>query len=118
MLLIDVKRHVVEQITQVASTSCIAAVHTDVKVAKPQLPTPLQKLVARKFCTPTKNEAACAASPAPVASLVPPCPLGAKKGAQLPCLSTTLVVPDPEDAASTTLALDELGSFVRNKAVE
>jgi hypothetical protein len=41
-----------------------------------------------------------------------------KKGTQLLSLSTTLVVPDPEDAASTTLALDELGSFVRNKAVE
>jgi insertion element IS1 protein InsB len=30
-----------------------------------------------------------------------------KKVAQLPPLSTTLVVPDPEDAASTTLELDE-----------
>src|SRR5438034_6417098 len=33
--------------------------------------------------------------------------LDQKKGAQLPPLSTTLVVPDPEDAASTTLELDE-----------
>jgi insertion element IS1 protein InsB len=34
-----------------------------------------------------------------------------KKGAQLPPLSTTLVVPDPEDAASTTLDGDELWSL-------
>jgi insertion element IS1 protein InsB len=67
---------------------------------------------------PTKNEAACAASPAPLASLAPPCPLGSKKVAQLPPLSTTLVVPDPEDAASTTLELDELRSFVLKKAKE
>ncbi len=33
-------------------------------------------------------------------------------------MSTTLVVPDPEDAASTTLELDELWSFVLNKAKE
>ncbi len=33
--------------------------------------------------------------------------LDQKKVAQLPPLSTTLVVPDPEDAASTTLELDE-----------
>ena len=31
-----------------------------------------------------------------------------KKVAQLPPLSTTLVAPDPEDAASTTLERDEL----------
>ncbi len=39
-----------------------------------------------------------------------------KKVAQLPPLSTTLVAPDPEDAASTTLELDELWSFVLKKA--
>jgi len=38
-----------------------------------------------------------------------------KKVAQLPPFSTTLVAPDPEDAASTTLELDELWSFVLNK---
>src|SRR5437667_3079980 len=41
-----------------------------------------------------------------------------KKVAQLPPLSTTLVVPDPEDATSTTLELDELWSFVLKKAKE
>ena len=39
-----------------------------------------------------------------------------KKVAQLPPFSTTLVVPDPEDAASTILELDELWSFVLKKA--
>ena len=39
-----------------------------------------------------------------------------KKVAQLPPLSTTLVAPDPEDAASTTLERDELWSFVLKKA--
>jgi insertion element IS1 protein InsB len=44
--------------------------------------------------------------------------LDQKKVAQLPPLSTTLVVPNPEDAASTTLELDELWSFVLKKARE
>ncbi len=39
-----------------------------------------------------------------------------KKVAQLPPFSTTLVAPDPEDATSTTLELDELWSFVLKKA--
>lgn len=39
-----------------------------------------------------------------------------KKVAQLPPFSTTLLAPDPEDAASTTLELDELWSFVLKKA--
>lgn len=39
-----------------------------------------------------------------------------KKVAQLPPLWTTLLAPDPEDAASTTLELDELWSFVLKKA--
>ena len=104
--------------TLLMASSCIAAAHADVKVARTQLPAPIQKLAAKKCCTPTKNEAACAASPAPLASLVPPCPSGSKKVAQLPPLSTTLVVPDPEDAASTTLELDELWSFVLKKAKE
>jgi len=41
--------------------------------------------------------------------------LDQKKVAELPPLSTTLVAPDPEDAASTTLELDELWSFVLKK---
>jgi IS1 family transposase len=44
--------------------------------------------------------------------------LDQKKVAQLPSLSTTLVAPDPEDAASTALELDELWSFVLKKAHE
>ncbi len=39
-----------------------------------------------------------------------------KKVAQLPPFHTTLVAPDPEDAASTILELDELWSFVLKKA--
>jgi insertion element IS1 protein InsB len=44
--------------------------------------------------------------------------LDQKKVAQLPPLSTTLVVPDPEDAASTTLEPYRLWSFVLKKAKE
>jgi hypothetical protein len=40
------------------------------------------------------------------------------KEAQLPSLSTTLVAPDPEDAASTTLEPYRLWSFVLKKAHE
>src|SRR5713226_2387728 len=65
--------------TLLMASSCIAAAHADVKVARTQLPTPIQKLAARKFCMPTKNEAACAASPAPLASLAPLSPLESKK---------------------------------------
>jgi IS1 transposase len=50
------------------------------------------------------------------ASLVPPYPIESKKVAQLPPLQTTLLAPDPEDPASTTLELDELWSFVLKKA--
>ncbi len=42
--------------------------------------------------------------------------LDQKKVAQLPPLHTTLVAPDPEDAASSILELDELWSFVLKKA--
>jgi IS1 family transposase len=42
--------------------------------------------------------------------------LDQKKVAQLPPLQTTLLAPDPEDPASTTLELDELWSFVLKKA--
>ncbi len=39
----------------------------------------MQKLAARRFCTPIKNAAAYVASPAPLGSLAPPCPVGSKK---------------------------------------
>jgi len=42
--------------------------------------------------------------------------LDQKKVAQLPPLWTTLVIPDPENTASTILELDELWSFVLKKA--
>jgi IS1 family transposase len=42
--------------------------------------------------------------------------LDQKKVAQLPALCTTLLAPDPQDPASTTLELDELWSFVLKKA--
>jgi insertion element IS1 protein InsB len=41
-----------------------------------------------------------------------------KKGAQLPPLSTTLLVPDPKDPTATTLELDERWSFVLKKACD
>src|SRR5438477_75863 len=97
------------------ANSCIVAVRADDKAARTPLPTPIHKLAARRSCTPIKNEAVCAVSHARLVSLVPPCPIGSKKVAQLPPLHTTLVPPDPEDAASTTLELDELCSFVLKK---
>jgi len=42
--------------------------------------------------------------------------LDQKKVAQLPPFQTTLLAPDPEHPASTTLELDELWSFVLKKA--
>jgi hypothetical protein len=44
--------------------------------------------------------------------------LDQKKVAQLPPLQITLLAPDPEDPASTTLELDELWSFVLKKAYD
>jgi insertion element IS1 protein InsB len=41
--------------------------------------------------------------------------LGEKKAAHLPPLSDTLIPPDPCDATSSTLELDELWSFVAKK---
>jgi IS1 family transposase len=41
--------------------------------------------------------------------------LDQKKVAQLPPFHTTLLAPDPEDASSTMLELDELWSFVFKK---
>jgi hypothetical protein len=67
----------------------------------------IQKLIARRFCMPLQNAAVRVASQAPLGSLAPPCPIGSKQGAQLPHFSTTLVAPDPEDAAPTILVLDE-----------
>ena len=67
---------------------------------------------------PLKNAAVCAVSRAPLGSLAPPYPIGSKKGAQLPPLQITLLAPDPEDPASTTLELDELWSFVLKKAYD
>src|SRR6266699_4241575 len=49
-------------------------------------------------------------------SLIPLCPVGSKKEAQLPPLCTTLLAPDPEDPTSTILELDELWSFMLKKA--
>ncbi len=43
------------------ANSCIAAVHADGKAARTRLPTPIQKLVARRFCMPIRNAAVCVA---------------------------------------------------------
>ncbi len=82
-----------------------------------RLPMRIQKLAAKRFCRPLKNAAVCAASRARIARLPHNgIKLDQKKGAQLPPCSTTLVTPDPQDATSTTLELDELWSFVLKKA--
>lgn len=88
----------------------------DVAAVKIRRPMPIQKLAARRCCTPSKNAAACVASPARLGFLVPPSLVGSKKGAHLPALQATLLTPDPNDPASTTLELDELWSFVLKKA--
>jgi hypothetical protein len=85
----------------------IAVMPVAVAAARSRLPTPTQKLVARRFCMPIKSAAVCGASRAHVGSLASPCQIGSKKGAQLPPFHTTLVAPNPEDAASTILELDE-----------
>ena len=96
-----------------AGSRSIAVTPADVAVVKIRRPMPIQKLAVRRFCTPTKNEAACVVSHAPLESLGQPCPVGSKKSSSA---STTLIAPDPEDAASTILELDELWSFVLKKA--
>src|SRR6266700_5433769 len=94
----------------------VVVMPVSVAAARMRLPMPIGKHVARRFSMLLKNAAVCVASRVPLASLVPLCPRGSKKGAQLPPLWTTLVAPDPEDAASTILELDELWSFVLKKA--
>jgi hypothetical protein len=66
----------------------IAVTPVGVAAARILPPMPIPKLAARRFCTPTKNEAVCVASPAPLASLAPPCPVGSKKS------SATSSLPD------------------------
>jgi hypothetical protein len=97
--------------------SSIAAVPVDGKAVRNRLPTPKSKRAARRSCMPIKNAAVCAASRARIAGLSHHrIQLDQKKGAQLPPLQITLLAPDPEDPASTTLELDELWSFVHKKA--
>ncbi len=62
-----------------------------------------------------KNAAVSAASRVPLVSLARASQAGSKKVAQLPPFPTTLMAPDPKDAASTILELDELWSFVLKK---
>jgi hypothetical protein len=94
----------------------IALMPVGVAAARILAPMRIHKLVVRSFCTPSKNEAACAASPGRLGSLGQRYPVGSKKVTQLPPLGTTLLAPDPKDATSTTLELDELRSFVLKKA--
>ncbi len=85
----------------------IAVMPVGVAAVKPLSPMPIQKHVARKCCMLIKNAVVCAASRVRLASHVRPCPVGSKKVAQLPPLSTTLLAPDPVDPTSTILELDE-----------
>ncbi len=59
----------------------IAGMPAAVAAARIRLPMSIQKLVARRFCTPTKNEAACVASLVCPGSIGQPCPVGSKKRA-------------------------------------
>ena len=61
------------------ASKSIAVTPAGAAVARTRLPMPIQKLVARRYCTPTKNEAACVASPARLGSIGQPCPVGSKK---------------------------------------
>jgi hypothetical protein len=61
------------------ANSSLAAARAGGKAARTRLPMPIHKLAARRLCTPTKNAAACVASPARLASLGQPCPVGSKK---------------------------------------
>jgi IS1 family transposase len=61
------------------ASKSIAVTPAGSAVARTRLPMSIQKLVARRFCMPTKNEAACVASPARLGSLGQPCPAGSKK---------------------------------------
>jgi insertion element IS1 protein InsB len=98
------------------ANSCIAAVLADGKVVRIRLPTAIQKRAGKRSCMLIKNAAVSAASRAPLVSLARASQVGSKKVAQLPPFPTTLVAPDPKDAASTILELDELWSFVLKKA--
>lgn len=98
------------------ASSSIAAAHADAKAARTRLPTTIPRLAAKRFWMPLKNAAACVASPARSVSHVRPFPLGLKKVAQLPPLSTTRVDLGPDESTATVLELDELWSFVCKKA--
>ena len=54
----------------------IAVTPAAVAAARILFPMPIHKLVARRFCTPTKNEVAYVASPARLGSLAQPCRVG------------------------------------------
>ena len=62
------------------------------------------------------SAAVCAVCRALSASPDKPSPVGSKKEMTLPELSETLVEPDPADAATSILELDELWSFVLKRA--
>ncbi len=97
--------------------SPIAAVPADGKAVRNRLPTPMAKRAAKRSCMLLKHAAVCAASRARIAGLWHDrIQLDQKKGAQFAPLQITLLAPDPEDPASTTLELDELWSFVLKKA--
>ena len=99
------------------ANSSLAAVPADGKAVRIPLPMPIHRLAARRFCMPLKNAAVCAVSRARIAGFAyHRVPVDQKKGAQLPPLCATLLAPDPEDLTSTILELDELRSFVLEKA--
>ncbi len=73
----------------------IAVMPVGVAAARIRLPMSIQKLAARRFCTPTKNEAAYVALPARLGSLAQPWPVGSKKSSSASSFKYHLGHPGP-----------------------
>src|SRR6266487_65077 len=77
------------------ANSCIAAARADGKVARTRLPMPICKTAVRRFCTPTKNAAACVASRVRLASRARLFQVGSKKSSSASPLMDDPTHPGP-----------------------
>src|SRR6266581_8282616 len=78
---------------------------------------PIQKLVARRFCTPIKNAAVCAVLHAHLASLARPCPVGSKKSSSASSLTYHPARPGPRGSHFHDAGTGRTdGSFALKKA--
>jgi hypothetical protein len=75
--------------------NCIVVAPADVRVARTQLPTPIQKLAARRSCMRIKNAVACVALHSHSGFLAPPCPVGSKKSSSTSTVTYNLARPRP-----------------------